>query len=184
MNLSLRGVLAYLLATAVFLISLIALGVFDPKPIGTLQTTLPAQMLTVSEPGQTIVWQEEIAAETFSVRGTAVWQSGSLDSGVGLVLGNEQQAFITAVSPLGYVFIQQGDTIILPWQPWPHVRADENEIWLDVHGETITVRINREVLWQGDYAFTGKQAGLFGENFGGTAVYTLQPIEIFAAKSN
>ena len=180
MKLSLRGMLAYLLATAVFLIILIAAGLFDPKPVGQLQTTLPAQMLTVSESGQTIVWLEEITAEEFSVRGITVWQSGSLDSGMGLAVGNEQDAFVAAVSPLGYVLVQQDDTVILPWQPWPHVQPEENEIWLDVRGETITVRINREILWQGTYTLTGKQVGLLGENFGDTAVYKLNALEIFA----
>lgn len=179
----LRGVLAYLLATAVFLIILIASGVFDPKPIGELQTLLPSTDLNVSDTGQTITWlAEPLPTGDFSVRGTAVWQSGSLDSGAGLVLGDENSQFIVAVSPLGYVLVQQDETAVLPWQPWPHVRLedDPNEIWIDVRGEEITVRVSRELLWQGSYDLPRRKLGLFGKNFGGTAVYTFPTLEIFA----
>lgn len=175
--------LAYLLATAVFLILLITSGVFDPKPIGERQTTLPTINLTVNQPGQTIVWLEEPLPEgDFSVRGTAVWHSGSLDSGAGFVLGDEIHRFIVAVSPLGYVLVQQEETAVLPWQPWPHVRLAEapNEIWIDVQGEALTVRLNRELLWQGNFTFSGRKLGIFGENFGETAVFTTATLEIYA----
>ena len=178
----LRGVLAYLLAAAVFLIILIASGVFDPKPIGERQTTLPATSLTVDKPGQTIIWLDErLPSGDFSVRGTAVYQSGSLDSGVGLALGDENSQLIVAISPLGYALVQQDDTAVLPWQPWPHVRLEENpnEIWIDVQGEEITVRINRELLWQGNRSMPTRNLGLFGENFGETAAYTFSTLEIF-----
>lgn len=182
MKLSLRGILAYMLATAVFLIILIATGVFDPKPIGERQTTLPETSLTVNEQGQTITWLDEPLPEgDFSLRGTAVYQSGSVDSGVGLALGDENRPFIVAVSPLGYVLVQQEDTAVLPWQPWPHVQlnGNPNEIWIDVQGEEITVRINRELLWQGTVPLPTRSLGLFGENFGDTAVYTFPTLEIF-----
>ncbi len=183
MKRSLRGALAYLLATAVFLIILIATGVFDPKPIGELQTSLPGTSLTVSEPGQMITWLDEMLPEgDFSVRGTAVYQSGSLDSGVGFALGDETSQIIVAVSPLGYVLVQENDTAVLPWQPWPHIQLENepNEIWIDVRDEEITVRINRELLWQGIYSLPTRNIGLFGENFGETAVYAIPTIDIFS----
>ena len=183
MKLSLRGALAYLLATAVFLIILIASGLFDPKPVGSLQTALPATNLNISEPGQTIVWLDQmLPAGDFSVRGTAVYQSGSLDSGVGFALGDETGQFIVAVSPLGYVLVQQNDTAVLPWQPWPHIQLENepNEIWIDVRGEEITVWMNRELLWQGIYSLPTRNLGLFGENFGETAVYAIPSIDIFS----
>jgi hypothetical protein len=183
MKQSLRGALAYLLATAVFLIILIASGVFDPKPLGERQTSLPEISLIVSKPGQTIMWLDEtLPVGDFSVRGTAVHQSGSLDSGVGLALGDENNQFIVAVSPLGYVLVQHDDTAVLPWQPWPHVQLEDkpNEIWIDVQGEEITVRLNRELLWQGTYSLPTRNLGIFGESFGGTAVYTVSTLEIFS----
>ncbi|MBK8900131.1 MAG: hypothetical protein IPM53_03020 [Anaerolineaceae bacterium] len=183
MKFSWRGGLACLLAAAVFLIILIASGVFDPKPVGTRQTTLSATTLTVSQPGQTIRWLDTpLPAGDFSVRGTAVLQSGNPDSGVGLALGSEDQAVVVAVSPSGYVLVQQGDEPLLPWQPWPHVRTDNtpNEIWIDVRGEEMTVRLNRELLWQGTYQLSTRSLGLFGEGFGETAVYAFSTLELFA----
>jgi hypothetical protein len=183
MKISLRGVLAYLLATAVFLIILIATGVFDPKPVGERQTTLPAATLTISQPGQTIQWLDTaLPAGDFSVRGTAVYQSGNPDSGIGLALGGGEDAFVVAISPLGYVLVQQAGEPILPWQPWPHVQPEDapNEIWIDVRGEEVTVRLNRELLWQGDYLLSTRSLGLFGERFGETAVYTFPTLEIFS----
>lgn len=179
----LRGVLAYLLATAVFLIILIASGVFDPKPMGPRQTSLPQTSLSIDNPGQSIMWLDErLPTGDSSVRGTVAHQSGSLDSGVGLALGDEDSQFIVAVSPLGYVLVQQGDTAVLPWQPWPHVQLEgkPNEIWIDVEGKAITVRINQELLWQGIHSLPTRSLGLFGENFGETAVYTFSTLEIFA----
>lgn len=177
-----RGALAFLLAAAVLLISLIASGVFDPKPVGTRQTTLPATRLPISQVGQTIRWLDEPLPEgDFSVRGTAVLQSGTPDSGVGLALGSDAEAFVVAVSPLGYVLVQQAGEPLLPWQPWPHVRPDDtaNEIWIDVRGEAITVRLNRELLWQGNYSLSTRSLGLFSEGFGETAVYTFPILELF-----
>ncbi len=175
----LRGALAYLLLTAVCLILLITAGVFDPKPVGTWQTTLPAASLMLPAPGQTITWLDETLPDgDFSVRGTAVWQSGSQDSGAGLALAD----FVVAVSPLGYGLVQQAGEAVLPWQPWPHVRLTDapNEIWIDVRGDAITVRLNRELLWQGTHPLPNRQLGLFSENFGETAVFTFQTLEIFA----
>ena len=186
MKLSFRGILAYLLATAVFLIILMVAGVFDPKPVGKLQTTLPATSLMVSEPGQTITWlNEPLPGTDFSVRGTAVWQSGSQDSGVGFVLGSEANHFIVAISPLGYVMIQQDDTAALPWQPWPHIQqqAAPNEIWLDVRGKEITVRINREILWQGNYYLADRQLGLFGEDLWGNGRFRDFPLSKYLRHS-
>ena len=162
---SLRGALAYLLAAAVFLIILIATGVFDPKPVGERQTILPVASLTVNQPGQTIHWLEApLPAGDFSVRGTAVFHSGSPDSGAGLALDE----FVVAVSPLGYVLVQQADEPALAWQPWPHVQLNDppNEIWLDRRGNQLTVRLNRELLWQGQVELKQRRLGLFGENFG------------------
>ena len=182
MTISLRGALAGLLATAVLLIILIGSGVFDPKPVGELQKTLPATTLAVDQPGQAIKWLDTPLPDgDFSVRGTAVFQSGNLDSGVGLALGDADDALVVAVSPLGYVLVQQADEVLLPWQPWPHVQLDDalNEIWIDVRGREVAVRLNRELLWQGPVNFASRRLGLFAEGFGETAVYTFPAIEIY-----
>lgn len=180
---TLRGTLAYLLATAVLLIILIAAGVFDPKPVGELQATLPTTSLSRDQSGQTILWLDvPIPAGDFSVRGTAVFQQGNPDSGIGLALGGDGGSLVVGVSPLGYVLVQQGDKAVLPWQPWPHVGLADapNEIWIDVRGGEVTVRLNRELLWQGPYGVAKRQLGLFSEVFGEeTAVYTFPTLELF-----
>jgi hypothetical protein len=186
MNQTVRALLAYLLATAVFLIMLIAAGLFDPKPVGKLQATLPNSSLTIDQPGQMMRWlRQPVPSSDFSVRGTAVWQSGSEDSGVGLVIGSEAANLIVAVSPLGYVTVQKNGVALLPWQPWPHVQLADapNEIWIDVQGEEITVRINRELLWQGIYALPGRRLALYGEYFGETTTFNFQTIQIYAPDS-
>ena len=178
-----RTILAGLLITAVFLIILIAAGVFDPKPVGTVQTTLPAMLVRVEQAGQTIKWLgEPLPAADFSVRETAVWQSGSQDSGMGLAIGSKTDNLIVAVSPLGYVLVQQNGVELLPWQPWPHVRLGDvsNEIWIDVQGDMVAIRINRELLWRGSMALSGRNLGLFTEHFGETAVFSSQSIQIYA----
>ncbi|MEZ4590191.1 MAG: hypothetical protein R3D55_03480 [Chloroflexota bacterium] len=143
---------------------------FDPKPVGQLQLRLPATSFAISQPEQTIVWLDEaLPAGDFSVRGTAVLQQGSPDSGIGLALGGEENTFMVVVSPLGYVLVQQGDEAGLPWQPWPHVQPNNapNEIWIDVRGDMLTVRLNRELLWQGAYPLATRRLGLVGEGFWG-----------------
>ncbi|WP_420627460.1 hypothetical protein [Candidatus Leptofilum sp.] len=188
----LRGAMAYLLATAAFLIILITAGVFDPKPVGELKTTLPASTFTVSQPGQTIQWLDAPLPDgDFSVRGTAVLQNGNPDSGIGLALGSREGSFIVAVSPLGYVLVQQAGEVVLPWQPWPHVQPNNapNEIWIDMRGEELTIWLNRELLWQGSHLLSMRKIGIFSEGFGGetavlseaeVAVYTIPTVEIFA----
>ena len=48
-----------------------------------------------------------------------------------------------------------------------------------MQGEEITVRINRELLWQGPQSLPTRNIGYFGENFGEAAVYTFPALEIF-----
>lgn len=70
---------------------------------------------------------------------------------------------------------------ILPWQPWPHVRPDRNEIWLDVDGSQWAVRVNRERLWAGNVAERVERVGVVGEGFGGgeTAVVEFVSLQSF-----
>ncbi len=64
-------------------------------------------------------------------------------------------------------------TSIFEWQPWPHVKTGNqtNEIWLDKHGRTITIYINRELLYTGPLTLSTPQIALY------TATYN-QPITI------
>lgn len=168
--------------TAVLLLLLIALGLFDPKPEGEFVATAVPQTLTIPPQDRQIVWlPESLPPDNFTIRTTITHQSGELDSGAGLILGDGNTAVIIAISPLGYVSVQQNKPITdyrlpiteFPWQPWPHVRPGNaaNEIWVDVVEGRMQVRMNRELLWAGDVLIQPTTAGLYGESFGGTAVF-------------
>ncbi len=179
--------------TAVLLLLLIAIGVFDPHPVGELVWTAVPHTLTIPPGEQHIFWlAQPLPVGDFTVRTTVRHQSGELDSGAGVVLGDGCTAVIIALSPLGYVTIYQTASIThtcspitdhrppitgLPWQPWPHVRTGEaaNELWVTVADGQMRVRINRELLWAGDIPIQPTQMGWYGESFGGTAVYHFSP---------
>ncbi|MEM7115521.1 MAG: hypothetical protein AAF614_23980 [Chloroflexota bacterium] len=198
-----------LLQTAVLTLTLlliltilvIQLGIFDPKPIGSLRHTVGSTLLTVPKQSEKITWLETpTLPENFSVRLTAVFQSGDPDSGYGLLLGSPDHHLAIAVSPLGLVsiwesnlprpllqgrgqeaFLQLGKTEgRLPWQPWPHIAPTHtpNEIWLDVHADQLTVRLNRERLWAAEWAGAKEQIGLVGISFGETAVIKFQQLDL------
>ena len=182
----------WLLPTAVFLflsliclVSLIQLGYFDPEQIGTLQydKTL-LQQATVTNTEQVIWLATPPLPENYSVRLTAVLQTGEPDSSYGLLIGSPEAYLAVAVSPVGYLTIwetSQPSMDLIPWQPWPHVALgnEPNEIWLDVIGSQVTVRINREWLWAGEWEPSGGQVGLVSESFGETAVVEFQHLELF-----
>jgi hypothetical protein len=181
------------LLVIVSIIGLISSGVFDPKPQGELTGTFPLNAMTVSSRTKTILWLEQPPLSGSSTqRMTAAWQEGELDIGYGLVLGDEEDFIVIAVSPLGYVTISNGSwengqpelsNPIVPWRTWPHVRLEQesNEIWVDVQERKITsVRINRELLWQGEVAAKGQQVGLWTQSFSGSTEIDFQLLESFA----
>ena len=103
--LSLTAVL--LLAITVVGIGFISAGFFDPKPIGEFTAELPLQPITVAADQQTFTWLDyDLTAESYSLRLTAAHQSGDLDSGYGLAVGNTEEALLIALSPTGYATIQ------------------------------------------------------------------------------
>lgn len=180
--------------TAVILVLLIVLGTFDPKPVGGWQRELPLSPQTIEAGTQSIFWlAQDTPAQNYSLRLMTAYQSGETDVLYGLVIGDDEAYWVTAVSPLGYTAIweQQLPLTInhppltiqrFPFQTWPHVRPDTNEIWLDVVNGRATVRINRELLWQGEVTSAFGRIGLWGESFGGTAVIDFQSLQIFTGE--
>lgn len=160
-------------------ILLIWAGVFDPQPLGTAvwQQTLPPQ--TIPAGSQQIIWLDrDIPEGDYTVQVTAVWQSGEQDIAYGLLLGTDQQNLVVEISPLGYLSLlppPSSPFASLPLQPWPHVQSGNipNEIWVDVENGRFTVRINRELLWQGDVGQLDGSIGWVGQSFGETAVIQL-----------
>ncbi len=170
---------------------LVVSGVFDPQPVGMLQVVVePVGQMTV-DGTRRVKWLDvQVPDGDFSVRGTAVYQSGNPDSLYGLAIGTDENYLAVAVSPLGYVTVQQSTITqssvlspqsFVPFQTWPHIRTGTmlNEIWVDVVGDEVTVRINRELLWMGEVEGAGRQVGIVGESFGETAVFDFQEIRLF-----
>lgn len=158
-----------------------ASGSLDPRPAGPLRwQTVPGEM-RVPAGGRELVWIDagpeagREASERYSLRLTAVHQSGERDVGYGLVVGDADAYLAVAVSPLGYAAVWQTGSGLqpaafhLPWQPWPHVQSERNEIWLERDGREVTVRVNRELLWAGGGS-PGERIGLLLESYGETAV--------------
>lgn len=174
-----------LLGAAALLIGLIAGGVFDPQPIGAEQWRQALAPRTVPAAARQIHWLDVPLPENdYTVRLTAAYQSGELDSAYGLALGSDAEYLSIELSPLGYVTLHPSP--LLPWQPWPHVRPGTaaNEIWLDVTDGHLTARLNRELLWSGEIGPVHGRIGLVAESFGEAAVIDFQMLELFAATAS
>lgn len=176
-----------LLLLAVAGISLISAGLFDPRPLGPLQQTLTPGVVQIEGEKQALTWLARPAPpRPFSARLIAAHQDGESDIGYGLQIGSDEGAFAVAVSPLGLVSVwQQGAdgrvVTQMPWQPWPHVRrgAEPNEIQIDVDGRSVTVRLNRERLWQGELTPQPDALGLYAESFGRAATVDFRELALF-----
>ncbi|HSG18641.1 MAG TPA: hypothetical protein VLE70_20265 [Anaerolineae bacterium] len=177
---------------AVFLIGLISAGVFDPKPIGDPIDTLPLAPLEVNAGQVRLNWLALSVPDTdHSLRLEAALIEGEVDSAYGLVIGDESENLLVAISPVGYVTILINSNLeerpIIPWRTWPHVAMGNsaNELWLDIEGDELTaVRTNRELLWQGSLSVPGKGIGLWVESYGGPAKIDFSSLELFAAEPN
>lgn len=183
----LLGIVAVgLLLTAMAGIALISAGVFDPKPLGTLQVQLTPGERVLAAGESRLEWLEApLPQAPFSARLTAAHVAGERDVGVGLALGESQTQVVVAVSPLGYVAVweeEAGQRVThMPWQTWPHVREDgePNEIQLDVQDGQISARLNREQLWQGAWQGAEGNVGLYVESFGEPARIEFGELALF-----
>lgn len=182
------GLVAVLLLLAsITAIGLISAGVFDPRPAGDVVNRRELTARGVG-PGETVlIWLYEYSgADTFAARLTAAWAEGEQDVGYGATVGAEDDYLTAAVSPLGYAAVwaeQDGRReMMFPWQPWPHVRrgGEANEIQIEVSGRRVSVRVNRERLWEGERTVQGKAAGLYAQSFGQETVIDFQELVTFA----
>ncbi len=140
MSKSLLPLCGVLLATA--LLALVSwVGVWDPQPIGTL--AMDERLgLVVGER-----WLEAVDGP-FTVRVEIASAEKSA-----LILKNKAETLHIAVDPVGFVSIWrivEGKTItVMPWQTWPHVQLESNALWLDVDDGAWSLRINRELFYEG-----------------------------------
>ncbi len=116
-----------------------------------------------------------LPAGNFSLRLATTHVSGEKDVAYGLAVAE----FRVGISPLGYVLVQMGEADVFPLQPWPHITPDANEIWLDVQGADVAVRLNGELLWSGAVAFTDRQVSIWGESWGETAVVNFPTLTLY-----
>lgn len=189
------GFIAVLLVTGTIM-SLIGLGVFDPKPSGTSVAVLQPGPYTVPEQAERYILLDPgtipvDARESYSLILTAAYHDGERDSGYGLTVGNENHRLVVALSPLGYVSVREmvnGLPVVehLPWQPWPHVKpgTNQNEILAQIEqtegGSMATVRLNRELLWRGEIETVEPTAGLWLGSYGNRVTVDFDTVEWFA----
>ncbi len=178
-----------LLLAAVAGISFISMGLFDPPVVGATETKVALDRVLTTD-GEQVEWLEVApSSDLFTVRLAAAYTQGERDSGYGLALGTADDYMTVAVSPVGYVtmFARNGSPIRLPasasilsWQPWPHVWVGEksNEFWLEAKGEQLSVRLNRELLWQGTWAGRGRGVGLYLVTYNQPVTITFQSLTI------
>jgi hypothetical protein len=196
-----------LLLTAVLGIGLISAEVFDPKPFGQLQEEVTPGERALAAGKRQLDWLDmALPPEPFSLRLTAAHAGGERDIGYGIALGGAEANVVVAVSPLGYVAIWEqvdGESVVqMPWQTWPHVHRDgghvpgtsevpgasssqmrgegePNELQLDVSEGQLSVRINRELLWEGEWRESASGVGLYLESFGEATRVDFRQLELF-----
>ncbi|MCB0034421.1 MAG: hypothetical protein KDE51_10400 [Anaerolineales bacterium] len=160
----------------------------DPQPRGRLQVERPLSLLEVPAHSQQILWLDDsLPAAAYTVILTAALGQGELDSHYGLALGEEAHYLEITISPLGYAAVTEvvaGERLAVQiMAPFPHVQggAAVNEIWVTVDAPTaVTVRLNREILWQGEIEMpTGASAALVGQSHGAAAEVDFQRLQLF-----
>lgn len=132
--------------------ALVLNGLFDPRPVGPLVQTIPAQRLVVES-----AWLEQVATvdRPFSLRGSvAVLDSAETEVGYRITATDGWLEIV--VTPTGTVAIRQQHNgrmhNLLPAQPWPHLQLGTlpNELWLDITADETRVWVNGELLWRQD----------------------------------
>jgi hypothetical protein len=177
------GVLA---VTTAALILLIAGGHFDPRPVGPLRESWPAADRKSPPLTEQLAWlDDELPPPPFSLRLRAGPDHGAVDVGYGLMLQNGSESLAIAVSPAGYAAVwrtvDNEVEMIQPWQTWPHIRRMDNELWLDVQDEALTIRFNRELYARLPLTAVPRQVGYYLINFeaGQDAVIRFGELQLF-----
>jgi hypothetical protein len=183
--------LAFLLIGSIILVVfLLALGFSDPTANENQIWQASLSTMQLSSGTREIQWlRENLPQPPFSVRITASHDSGDLDSAYGILLDQENSKLAVMVSPLGYTSIWRESNSTnkinedyVAWQSWPHVRtgSEENEIYVSLIGDSMSVRVNRELLWVGSGIDSIYRIGIIGESFGEDATLKFRLAEISA----
>ena len=166
-----------LIGSIVLIVFLLSRGFFDP--IAVDEPIWPKKFFLMRLPAQTekLLWLPENLDQTpLSVRVIGNLESGDSDSAYGIVISQSDGEIMIMISPLGYISIWHESASIntdnkyfyLPWQTWPHVHTgnSENEIYVRLAGDTISVRVNRELLWETNEIDQVDHIGIMGVSFG------------------
>lgn len=164
----------------------VAMGLFDPQPKGQLLVALPLEMMVVPAGQFNVKWlHEEIPAGNFTIRLTAAGPTAEPFVGYGLTLGRPESYLAVLVSPTGYVTMTPapGRSFSDQWHTWPHIHPQSsNEIQIDHdEGNHLTIRINRELFWQGEWPLAGNQIGLVGQGFENGVSIDFQELALWGA---
>ena len=190
------SLLAICIVCIILLVALLSdLGVFDPLPESELLWQEELQAMHVPPKSAEVRWlKEELPQAPLEIRLTAAYGDGEIDSGYGLILGQEKGSISIMISPLGYAAVSQqwnGDELgivdfLVPWQTWPHIRTgdDINELIIYLDSDKMTARINREWFWEGEGFEPIRAAGVIGESFGNAVTINFNSAEISAVEKS
>lgn len=161
-------------------------GLFDPRPQGQQLIALPLEEMVVPAGQFTVEWLREVVpAGNFTIRLTAAGPLAEPFVGYGLALGRPDSYLAVLLSPTGYVAMTPapGRSFSDQWHTWPHIHSQSsNEIQIDQdEGNRLTIRINRELFWQGEWPLAGNQIGLVGQGFENQANIDFQELAISGA---
>jgi hypothetical protein len=178
-----------LISSIVLIVYILFLGFSDPIAAG--EPIWQKKLFLMRLPGQTekILWLRENLDQTpFSVRVIGSLESGDSDSAFGIVISQSDGEIMIMISPLGYISIWHESASIntdnkffyLPWQTWPHIHTgdSENEIYVRLTGDTISVRVNRELLWEMSEIDRVDRIGIMGVSFGDDTTINFRLAEI------
>lgn len=171
------------LAVSLYLAVIFLFKPLDPQP-AFKQLTFQQSDVPISAPphSETTIFLETPPSQNLSVVATAVFVAGEIDSSYGLIFKAQDGRLLKiGLSPTGQAMILNGDTAVLPWQPWPHVHQEDiaNELWVDIIHDQMIIRLNQELLWRGEIEPGSYEVGLFAQSFGTTAQYTFSEIQQF-----
>lgn len=170
-------------------IGMIAIGFNDPASRRQLQIRSQPTTLVIPGGDQKIQWMaDDFSGPISAIRLSGAYEKGEEDSAYGIALDLGDHHLLVAVSPLGYLAIIERwedlagyqEIFHLKWQTWPHVQylREANEFWIEVEGNQINVRLNREQLWSGNLLSEIQGIGLFGESYGQEVTIKFNALEV------
>ena len=182
-----------LLGSIVLIVSLSALGFFDPIAVGEPIWQQELDPMAVGPESTEVRWlKNDLPDSPLSVRLTASYDAGESDSAYGLLLGQEDKSTAVVVSPLGYAAVWQqpsstdSETVnyYLPWQTWPHVQTgvESNELLVSLDGDQISVRVNGEWLWEAGEIERVDRIGIVGISYGGNVSIDFHSADLSAVE--